>query len=798
MRKDLVSKASPGGRASVGSLVTALLIVCGVISPGDNTQALALVHPSVTANHAGRSEVPIVRRRTPTALDREDAVRRFYAEVEAQLLRQDSAQAASSPHNFTNAWTPLGPTPMTGGIYAGPNSGRVTSVATSSLGTIFAGTAGGGVWSSTNGGASWVTHTDGVFTGLAIGALAVDPTNPQIVYAGTGEDNGCSDCFYGNGVLKSTDAGNTWSVENPGGVFTGADFASLVVDPHNAQDLYAGTDVGFFESTDGGITWALPAGIYDFGPLVHADGVVIDPTTSPTTVYVATEGVGIEKSTDGGVNFSTLGGGLPTGSHVGVTALAIGTSTARHPTANQDLYAAIQLNQALDHNRGQLSLFSSTNGGTTWNHLSTPPYTTRWAFDGKSLPVSGDPSDQAWYDNTLAVDPSNPAHVLAGGIALIETTDGGHTWTNANGQPFFGDKTNKVHPDFHAVTFNKAGLAVIGCDGGIYTDRATLIANRNSNLDTAQFYEGMSVYRNGATILGGTQDNGTVLTHGGKSWPEVLAGDGGYTAVNILLPTQQFAEADEHLVRTGSEWQQNDETDITPPGAETSGTVNANFVPPFASVPNPTAPSAPTLYYGAHDLWVTHNPAAKRPTWVRLIHTRSIVSAIAVAPSNPADVYIGLDNGAVFASNNATSPNPTFTGIAFPGKYWVTDITVTPTDPTSIVVTHSSYDTPYTPTPPLVDAGTVRLSSTPPATWTDITGNLPSGASTTSVVFDQSAIVVATDVGVFDTSSPNPSNTIWETAGIGLPNAQIIGLTVDNAGTLYAATFGRGAWKLNQ
>ena len=92
----------------------------------------------------------------------------------------------------------------------------------------------------------------------------------------------------------------------------------------------------------------------------------------------------------------------------------------------------------------------------------------------------------------------------------------------------------------------------------------------------------------------------------------------------------------------------------------------------------------------------------------------------------------------------------------------------------------------------------MRLSSTPPATWTDITGNLPSGASTTSVVFDQSAIVVATDVGVFDTSSPNPSNTIWETAGIGLPNAQIIGLTVDNAGTLYAATFGRGAWKLNQ
>ena len=256
----------------------------------------------------------------------------------------------------------MGPAPIAKGFYAGPNTGRIASLAVSSSGTIFAGTASGGVWSSTNGGTSWVTHTDDVSTGLAIGAVAVDPLNPLVVYAGTGEDNNCNDCFSGAGVLKSIDGGETWSALNPGGMFTGAAFASLVVDPRDDQRLYAGTDFGFFESTDGGATWAPPAGRFDDG-IGFTDGVVIDPTTVPTTVYVATEGVGIEKSTDGGTSFVTLHGGLPAKGNFGVTALAIGTPSSNHPSANKDLYAAVQLDESLDANRGQVSLFKSTDAG---------------------------------------------------------------------------------------------------------------------------------------------------------------------------------------------------------------------------------------------------------------------------------------------------------------------------------------------------------------------------------------------------------------------------------------------------
>ena len=185
------------------------------------------------------------------------------------------------------------------------------------------------------------------------------------------------------------------------------------------------------------------------------------------------------------------------------------------------------------------------------------------------------------------------------------------------------------------------------------------IANLNTNLDTAQFYEGMSVYGNGAIALGGTQDNGTPLRQTGTSWTAVLDGDGGYTAINPLRPTQQFAEADHLLYRTASGWEEGDATDITPPGAESDGNVNTLSIPPIALSPNRATTASPTVYYGAKDLWVTHNPAVNRPTWTRLTHEthgNPSVSAIAVAPSNDADVYVGLTNGVILASKNATSP----------------------------------------------------------------------------------------------------------------------------------------------
>jgi hypothetical protein len=743
------------------------------------------------------------------------------ADAHAQTLRRTSTSSSSpigtalttsaptSP-SFSGSWTALGPTPLSASFYGGPNSGRVDSTAVvqsgPNTGEIFIGTAGGGVWSSTDDGKTWVTHTDQASSGLAIGALAIDPGEPKTIYAGTGEANNCGDCFYGGGVLKSTDGGETWTVENPGGIFSGVDFASLAVDPNTPETVYAATTKGFYISKNGGESWAHPGGAGNFtGPTW---GLAIDPATSPSTVYTATSGIGVQKSEDGGESFSTLGGGLPSGEHFGVTTLGIGAKTATHEHGDETLYAAVQLQGTTDSNGGDLSMFKSTDGGTKWTQLSIPAYTNpAYAYEGKAQGAEG---DQAWYDNTLAVDPADPEHVLAAGMALTESTDGGSSWSNVNGGGFFVVSKNVLHPDFHALAFATAsgdgvteGEALIGCDGGIYAydpakPGAAGVSDLNkagSGLDTGQLYEDLGVYNDGEKILGGLQDNGTAYFTGGEGWPDVLEGDGGYSAINPLNPEQQFAEADEHLYETTGSWQtENSIKEISP-----SALINGNFVPPMTIVPNASSIDEPTVYYGGANLWVTHDPTAGSPAWDLLTlvgETKKAVSAIAVAPSNREVVYVGFDDGRLLVTTNAAARIPTFTELSQPVKQWITHIAVDPEHPETIALTFSDNNTQYQSVAPMVQIGAVTLTGTPSASFTNITGNLPSGVSSNSVVYDRGALILATDVGVFTTSSANGSSTTWSVAGSGLPNVQVIGLSLDTNGDIYAATHGRGVWKL--
>jgi hypothetical protein len=728
----------------------------------------------------------------------EAAASRIAAQTDARM--SGMGDLASSP------WTALGPTSMIGGygtnnnsgFYAGPNSGRVDSLAVSTSGEIFAGTAGGGVWASTTDGDLWTPMTDHVPTGLAIGALATDPENSKIVYAATGEDNECGDCFYGAGILKSTDNGKKWAVENPDGIFTGVDFDSLVVDPGNDRDLYAGTSAGFFESTDGGAQWAAPTGTY----VNRATwGVVVDPSTTPATIYTASTDVGIQKSTDGGVNFTVVGKGLPPATEFGFTALGIGTATAAHPTADEDLYAAVQLQgTALNANGGDLSLYASKDGGANWSLLTTPAYTNQAYAYGSGT------ADQAFYDNTLAVDPTNPEHVLAGGIALVATSDGGKTWTNVDdGHSFFASNSNVIHPDQHALAFDGSSV-LIGNDGGVYDYSAPLVLNLNSTLETGQFYQDLGVYDDGAEILGGLQDNGTAFYDGQSQWSEVIAGDGGYNAINPLDPSQQFGEADEGLYTTTDSWQSSPRY-ITPKALHTGPlpkepggpdpVLAANFVPAMTIVPNHSVVDAPTVYYGGSNLYVTTDPASAPPTWTRITnHTGSFVASIAVAPSKPSVLYVGFDDGTVLVSTDATSAHPTFTDISPGIPLWITHIAVSPSNPGRIALSFSDNNTQFQAVPPMVETASVTLTGTPAATYSNVTGNLPNGISSNSVLFDHGSLVVATDVGTFFTTKTHAGATVWSTAGLGLPDVEVIGLTEDAQGNLYAATHGRGVWKL--
>jgi hypothetical protein len=234
-----------------------------------------------------------------------------------------------------------------------PWSGRVTGIAADpgDANTLYIAAAGGGVWKTTNGGGSWRPLTDDQPT-LFMGAIAVAPSNPSVIYAGTGEANNSGDSFYGRGVLKSTDGGRSWRLD-PGNAFMNEfdrrTISRIVVNPTNPNDVYvavAGPGVnglsipgntGIWHSTTGGGTWVNTTTA--ISTTAHYSDLVMDPTTTPVTLYTAVwdeagPASGVYQTLPGG-GWSRLGGGMPAGPSVGRTALAIS------PNNPQILYAAI-------------------------------------------------------------------------------------------------------------------------------------------------------------------------------------------------------------------------------------------------------------------------------------------------------------------------------------------------------------------------------------------------------------------------------------------------------------------------
>jgi len=287
------------------------------------------------------------------------------------------ASSASMVQAENNVWTNIG----LKGI-----SIQAMAINPSTPTTLYAGTDGHGVYKSTNGGSTWNFVNTGL-TNLVVRALALDPTTPTTLYAGTE-----------SGVFKSTNGGSTWSPVNTGltTIFTGLDLVvrALALDPTTPTTLYTSIyNGGVFKSTNGGSTWN-PAG--SGSPFVYT--LALDPTT-PTTLYAGNyfAASGISKSTNGGSTWNPINTGLPIDS---VYALALDPAT---PTT---LYAGTR----------DGSVFKSTNGGSTWNPINT------------GLPTDGDSVF------ALAVAPTIPTTLYAGTFrsGVFKNTNGGSTWNPIN------------------------------------------------------------------------------------------------------------------------------------------------------------------------------------------------------------------------------------------------------------------------------------------------------------------------------------------------------------------------------
>ena len=652
-------------------------------------------------------------------------------------------------------------------------SGRINSIAIhpTDPNTIYIGAADGGVWKTTDGGAGWLPLTDGQCS-LEIGAIAVDPVSPSIVYAGTGSNEGETFSIErpgGCGLLRSTDGGTNWTVL--AGIATiGARVEKLVVDPvtagsSTATKVFAATvNKGLLRSTDSGSTWTqiLTGG--------DATDIVIDPS-NPQIVYAAignsfgASSNGIYKSTDGGATFPTkLAGGFPT-SNVGVIKFDVA-----HTSPLSTLFAAVE-NPAT---HSLLGIFKSTDSGATWSQVAASG-----AFGGTQLDA----------DITLNVDPANASTVYFGATILSKSTDGGATFT------ILSDVGNgPIHPDFHAFVFQPGNSATIyvGNDGGIFksTDRGGTWTTLNSELAITQIYPGGALHpSNRNIILAGTQDNGTIKYSGFAPWDEVrrspsggiLCGDGGFNAIDQSTPTTYYATCSGPDVQpivyrsddTGGTWT-----------AKTNGINPSDPAAVSSMVMSPS--NSQTLYYGTNKVYKTTD---RGETWTPSGTTfqGGNVLKIAPAPSNANIIYIivPIAPSGLFKSTDGNASYTSIISSDLPAGFVPNSLAVHPTDPNTAFVGYGGSFTPAV--LKTTDGGT---------TWTDISGNLPA-IPINAIVLDPSAptrkILVATHLGVFGTID---GGVTWTPSGVGMPNVIVTDLKYNPVtAELIAFSFGRGAWR---
>ena len=524
---------------------------------------------------------------------------RWYDEALPQHERMGKAlPAATRSKSFSTAGvldtdhvTALGPAPLDWNPGYGLVAGRVNVIVTHPTNASIAwiGSDGGGVWKTTNccgADTQWRVTTDAPqIANIAISALALDPQNPDTLYAGTGDfERNRPFAFGASGVLKSIDGGETWNVlaadvfnpvyTQPAGSYPQRrSISAIVVDPHASSNLVAGTNQGLYFSHDAGTSWTGPCFTNPFtmqrqdvtGVLAIANGVSTDLVVAIGSV--ATRSSVREDLGNNGANgiyrTSLPAGGCPAQWSVlsradnGWPAGSAGGTPLRNggnPLTRIDLAVAPGDNRILYAQVMALGVWRSNDGGATWTQTAAQPD----AFASGCVEDSyGNGMLFQDYNAGLSISPTNPDIVFLSSTDVWRSTDGGHTFVDltcaydslAQGKPGY------VHPDQHARAFGAAGneRLLIGNDGGMYASTNALDAVPqftaiNGGANTIEFYSGdlTADFDDPATpqrgIVGGAQDNGTSVRTwqaGEKpalgTWTEAFGGDGTFAKIEPLL-----------------------------------------------------------------------------------------------------------------------------------------------------------------------------------------------------------------------------------------------------------------------
>jgi photosystem II stability/assembly factor-like uncharacterized protein len=659
-------------------------------------------------------------------------------------------------------------------------SGRVTDFAVfeEDPDVFYVASASGGLLKTINGGGSWENVFDAQTT-VSIGDVAINPTDPNVVWVGTGEANNRQSSSWGDGIYKSSDGGKTWRNM---GLRESQHIGRIVIDPQDTDVVYvaalgrlwgANKERGVFKTTDGGATWQHVLAINEDTGAVD---LIMDPANPKVLLAAAYQRrrtgwgfngggphSGLHKTVDGGRTWRKLEGGLPTGD-VG----RIGIDIYRR---NSNIVYAI-----VEHREG--GVFRSEDKGETWTKVNTL-------------------NPRPMYFSQIRIDPNEPQRIYVNGVNLHISDDGGKT--------FRDDGATAVHLDHHAFWINPRNSRhlIDGNDGGVWVsrDRARTWEHLN-NYPIGQFYNVDVDMQEPYHIYGGMQDN---ASWGGPSsvrdrqgianehWYQMLACDGMFTAVDpsdgdTIYTNCQNGRIVRYSRRTG------ERKSIMPQPETGQPPLRWNWTAPIVVSPH----DKKTLYTGANQVFksidrgqhwtaisadltntinrdelLIMNVPGNKISVARNDGVSSFgnITALAESPRKAGLLYAGTDDGNVHVSQDGGGGwrNLTSRIAGVPKLIYVSRLTPSAFADGTVYAAfdgHRSDDfKPY-----------VYMSTDFGESWRSIAGNLPAG-SVYVIKEDpknQNLLYVGTEFGLFVSLDRGAHWTRWK----GMPTVAIYDLVV--------------------
>ena len=717
-------------------------------------------------------------------------------------------------------WWHLGPTNV---------SGRCTDIAVvepkGENYTIYLATASGGVWKTENEGTTWEPIFEKEAT-ASIGDIAIDPTNPEVIWIGTGEANIFRSSQNGAGIYKSWDGGKTWKHMGLADALT---IARIIVHPKNPEVVYVAAsghewtdneERGVFKTTDDGETWEK---ILYIDPRTGAIDLVMDPQDNDTLYAALWQRIrlkwndprnhpgydksGIYKSTDGGQTWKPVNTGLPEAKDRGRIGLDICTSQPQTLYALVDNYqVARELTaeeRADPYRRGLRAIikgatvYRSDDKGETWQQVSGLSEETMQYMMRHS-------GTYGWVFGQIRVDHNDPDRVYIMGVPLSVSIDGGKT---------FKEIANNVHGDHHGMWIDphNSNYMVNVNDGGIAVsyDMGKNWRTFTYNLPVCQFFNVSYDMETPFHVYGSMQDHGSfrgqVLQRtdrrGNKlegyqavEWERAPGGEGSTHAIDPSHPEIVYSAGFYgHITRTNLKT--GDRKNIYPPQTEEIDRLRGQWLAPI--ILSPSHPE--TVYLGLQylfrsrfrgDVWERISPDLSYGKKEELgdIPYQTIFS-ISESPFNPEIIYAGTDDGKVWVTlNSGRTWKEIMEGL--PYRKWVSRVVASEHKPSVVYMTQNGKReddfTPY-----------VWMSEDYGKTWKSITEGIPLGPVNVirEDAIDENILYVGTDVGVYVTRDKGKT---WSVLGGNLPTVYVQDLIIhprDNI--IVIATHGRGMWALD-